>query len=366
LVTIVEFADFECPYCAQVKPTLDELLRRYPNDLRLVFKHCPLEFHRRALPAAQLALLARARGGDRAFFAAADALFAQRGHLSDADLQEVGQRLKLARTEIDRVLTRAPYQAAIDADQAQAEELEVDGAPQFFVNGVRVVGARSLDEFVSVVESELVKAKALLKRPLERAGLYAEIVRTATGPVPESRPVSPPTAVSPTRGPASAPVEIQVFADFQCSFCRQGVATLGEVSKAYPGLIRVVWRNVPLSMHARARPAARAALEAFAQRGASGFWQMHDRLFAAQDREDGLSDAALLDHARQLGLDLARFRAALRDGRHDAAIDLDLAAAIRAGVDGTPAFLINGYYLSGARPMAVFRRIVDYARTHVQ
>jgi protein-disulfide isomerase len=169
---------------------------------------------------------------------------------------------------------------------------------------------------------------------------------------------------SPTRGPASAPIEIQVFADFECPFCRRGEATLAELERAHPGQIRVVWRNLPLAGHRHARAAARAALEAFAQRGSQGFWRMHDLLYAAQDQEDGFGQAALESYAQRLGLDAERFRQAFRDGRHDATLTADESAAVVAGIDGTPAFLINGYFIAGARPLGAFERVVRFALDH--
>jgi protein-disulfide isomerase len=362
LVTIVEFADFECPFCALAQKTVDEVMRRYPRDVRLVFKHFPLDAHRRARPAAMLALWVRARRGDAGFFAAADAMFARHGRLDDAELRGVGQRLGLGAAEVERALGQSsPHQAAIDADLDLGAELEVEGTPQFFVNGTRLGGALPVGDFVEVVDSELVKARAMVARGVPRARLYDAIVRDATGPAPEKKSIAAPTVASPTRGPSSAPIEIQVFADFECPFCRRGEATLAELERAHPGQIRVTWRNLPLAGHRHARAAARAALEAFAQRGNQGFWRMHDLLYAGQDQEDGLGLAALEGYARRLGLDVERFRQALADQRHDATLTADESAAVMAGIDGTPAFLVNGYFIAGARPLGVFERVVRYA-----
>ncbi len=83
---------------------------------------------------------------------------------------------------------------------------------------------------------------------------------------------------------------------------------------------------------------------------------MHDRFYEHQSA--GLDQAALEGHAQALGLDLARFRTALADGRHDAAIDADISIAKQASINGTPAFVINGYLLSGAQPVVAFKRII--------
>jgi protein-disulfide isomerase len=189
-------------------------------------------------------------------------------------------------------------------------------------------------------------------------------MKTASEPAPpERKEVPAPTANNPARGAAKGQFVIQVFSDFQCPFCNRALPTLKELDQRYPGKIRWVWHNLPLPFHPQAKAAARAALEARAQQGDAGFWKMHDLLFAAQK---DLSDDALIAQARRLGLDLERFRAALADGRHDAAIDADLAIAQKAGISGTPGFVINGYFLAGSQPVATFAKIINYAAKHPQ
>jgi protein-disulfide isomerase len=110
-------------------------------------------------------------------------------------------------------------------------------------------------------------------------------------------------------------------------------------------------------------PAARAAMEAYAQRGDAGFWKMHDRIYATQAT---LEDADLNAHAQALGLDMTRFVAALSDGRHDAAIDRDKQLAGRLGIHGTPGFVINDYFLSGAQPLDQLEKLVKRALEDVR
>jgi predicted DsbA family dithiol-disulfide isomerase len=135
------------------------------------------------------------------------------------------------------------------------------------------------------------------------------------------------------------------------------------VPEQFPGQIRLVWHNLPLDFHARARPAATAALEAFTQKGNTAFWEMHAAMFESRDN----GDRPLLDHdslvklARRSGLDVKRFETALQDGRHEAAIEADLALARAAGIDGTPGFVINGRVITGARPLRYFSALVRNA-----
>jgi protein-disulfide isomerase len=154
------------------------------------------------------------------------------------------------------------------------------------------------------------------------------------------------TTQSPSRGPENAKVTLQIFSDFECPFCVQTAPAIAAVERRYPDQLRVVWRNYPLPFHERARPAARAALEAFAQGGNVKFWAMHDWLYGS--RAD-LSDAGLQQAATQLSLDATRVVQAARSAQYDARIDADMAAADAAGIEGTPAVFINDYYLMGAR-----------------
>jgi protein-disulfide isomerase len=166
------------------------------------------------------------------------------------------------------------------------------------------------------------------------------------------------SAQNPVKGPANAKVTLQVFSDFECPFCVRAAPTLDDVIERYAGRVRLVWRNYPLPMHERARPAARAALSAFQQKGNDAFWAFHDWLYSPQA---DLSDAGLMRAAARLSLDATRFAAALHDSSLDASIVADMAAADAAGVEGTPAVFINDYYLMGARSHAEYSIVIERA-----
>lgn len=170
--------------------------------------------------------------------------------------------------------------------------------------------------------------------------------------------VPPVSAQNPGRGPASAKVILQVFSDFECPFCVRSAPTLDDVVEQFATRVRLVWRNYPLPMHARARPAARAALAARAQGGDDAFWKLHDWLYGPQA---DLSDAGLKQAASKLSLDAARFEQALRDPALDRQIDADMAAGDAAGIEGTPAVYINDYYMMGARSHAEYRIVIERA-----
>jgi protein-disulfide isomerase len=158
---------------------------------------------------------------------------------------------------------------------------------------------------------------------------------------------------APSRGPSDAKVTIAVFSDFQCPFCRRGEAVLQRVLEKYGDKVRVVFLNRPLPMHAHARLAATAALAAGEQ---GHFWEFHDWLFSGQAT---LDRDGLLAEAGRLGLDTARFTAALDSGRFDARIDADVAQATKLGVAGTPTFFVNGERIVGAQADDVFSQQID-------
>jgi protein-disulfide isomerase len=365
LVTIVEFFDYQCPFCRHVQPTLNELLARYPKDVRLVLRQNPLPFHARALPAANLALEARAEQGDAGFFAASHALFDPERGLEDSDLLALAEELKLDPERVKKAIAKNGHASEIEADSDLASDLNAAGTPYFFINGLRLVGAQPLENFVTLVETQKKVAEALVRVGTARARVYDEIIqRAAEPPAPEQKVLPAPSAENPTRGPANAPVVIQEFADFQCPFCVRVEPTLRDLERAFPGQLRFVWHDLPLPFHEHARPAAIFAREARAQKGDAGFWKLHDLMFAARSDEPAFSAERLTEYARALGLNEARAKTAQGDGRHDPGLARDQAIADSANIRGTPAFVINGYFLAGAQPLSAFKRIVRYALSH--
>jgi protein-disulfide isomerase len=165
---------------------------------------------------------------------------------------------------------------------------------------------------------------------------------------------------APVRGPADALVTIVVFSDFQCPFCLRVVPTLDRIMQTYGADVRIVFRHNPLPFHPDAGPAAEASMEAYAQRGAIGFWRMHDLLF---ENQRALDRASLERYAAQVGLDLGRFRMALDGHVHQAAIEADQRLATQLGARGTPSFFINGRSLVGAQPFEAFQAVIDEALT---
>ncbi len=360
LVTVVMFSDFQCPFCKRVEPTLEQLRASYGDDLRIVWKDQPLRFHLRAEPAAEFARYAYAEKGNAAFWQVHDALFASQPKLEDEDFEAIASRVGINWARAKAAIAQSRFRARIEQSSELATDYQARGTPHFFINGVRLAGAQPLEKFKELIDKQLVAARALVERGTPRARVYEAVVKDGKlPPPPETKEVAPPNARAPFRGNPSAPVVIQQFADFQCPFCARVQATLREIEKEFGAQVKVVYRHYPLPFHENAKVAAEAAEEALAQRGQTGFWAFHDALYQAQSQ--GTDRERLEALAAEQHLDMARFRAALDSEAHAARISADEQAATKAGINGTPAFIINGYFLSGAQPKAAFVRLIRRA-----
>ena len=161
-------------------------------------------------------------------------------------------------------------------------------------------------------------------------------------------------AIGPSRGPSDAKVTIVEFSDFQCPFCGRAHDTVEEVMRAYPGKVKLVFRQMPLTqIHPNAFKAAEASLCAHDQ---GKFWEYHDNLFKNQQQ---LAVDKLKEYASQVGLDSAKFNSCLDGNTKEALVRADMKEAEGAGVQGTPAFFINGVFLNGAVPIEQFREVID-------
>lgn len=362
-VTMILFSDYQCPFCVRAAETVAKLEVEYGDKLRVVFKHNPLPFHPRAEPAAELTLEARAQKGDAGFWKVNDLLWARNGKLDDHDLDAVAVAAGLDVALTAKAIKTHKYKAQIEQDQDLADEVQASGTPHFFINGQRLVGAQPLEKFREVIDAQLAVAKAAIAKATPAAKVYEALQKDAkAAPPPEKKIVAAPGKDSPSRGPANAKVTVQIFADFQCPFCKRVNPTLTELDAAFPGKIRFVWRNLPLPMHANAPLAAEAAREAFAQKGSAGFWKMHDRMFENLGQDpDALERPAIDRYAASMGLDPRKFADALATRAHKAFVDAEVAAANAAGISGTPAFLVNDYFLSGAQPLGKFKKAVERA-----
>lgn len=359
LVTLIIYSDFQCPFCKRVEDTLKQVSDTYGNDVRMVWKDNPLPFHNRAKPAAALGRFAYMKKGDKGFWDAHDAMFASAPKLEDDDLKAVAEKLGLDWGQVKAAIDSNKFGERMDQSVESASDFQARGTPHFFINGVRLSGAQPFDKFKSVIDEQLAKAKAVVAKGTPKSRVYEEVTKDGKEPPPpEKKEVAAPDASSPSKGGQNAKVVIQVFSDFQCPFCKRVVETMNSIERAYGNKIKIVWRHMPLPFHKDAPLASEAAQEAFAQKGSAAFWKFHDKLFEAQP---DIQRPKLEAIAQELGLDMDKFKAALDSGKHKAKVEADNKLGNAAGINGTPAFVINGYFLSGAQPEAAFKKLINRA-----
>jgi len=369
LVTIVEFSEFQCPFCARVLPTIKQVQDTYGNDVRIVWRNLPLGFHQNADPAAQLAMEAYEQGGDEKFWEVHDMLFENQKALSRADLENYAQQAGLDMEKVKKAIDEKAHSDQIAEDTKLAATIGARGTPNFFINGRNVRGAVPFASFQKVIDEELKTAKELQEKGVTKAQMYATITKNglekAAPPKPQQRPGQPdPNAVykvplegdEPQKGPDDALVTIVEFSDFECPFCGRVEPTIASVRDKYGKDVRVVWMNNPLPFHKNAKPAANAALEAYAQKGDEGFWAMHEKLFANQK---ALTTENLEKFAKEIGLNMKKFKAAIENDKYAETIKEQQALSTKLGARGTPSFFINGRNLRGAQPLASFERVID-------
>lgn len=148
-VTIVEFADFQCPYCADAEATLRRVEESRPSSVRRAFRHLPLPFHPYAWDAAVAAECAHEQGS---FWPMARALFDQKGALYPDAIRQCAQVVGLDLQRFDRCLGSAEPKERVAADQKLALAVGVDGTPGFFINGQPLAGAQPLKVFLKVID----------------------------------------------------------------------------------------------------------------------------------------------------------------------------------------------------------------------
>jgi protein-disulfide isomerase len=151
-ITIVEFSDYECPYCVKAEPTVKELLAKYPNKIKLVYRDFPLPMHPKAPKAAEAAHCA---GDQGKYWPMHDKLFAPGAKLEVADLKTTAREVGLDGAKFDKCLDSGEKAKEVDMHRKAGDEAGVSGTPAFFINGRPLSGAQPLEAFSAIVDQEL-------------------------------------------------------------------------------------------------------------------------------------------------------------------------------------------------------------------
>ncbi len=180
LVTIVTWSDFQCPYCSRVTSTIETLRKDYGSDLRYVFKHNPLAFHKDARPAA---IAAEAAGEQGKFFEMHDKLFENQRDLTEKNFIRWAKELKLDVKKFKRDIDSSAIHDRVDRQQKEGVALGARGTPSFFVNGRFLSGAQPVPAFKKLIDEEMGKANSKIAAGTPRSGVYrATIAGGRTSP----------------------------------------------------------------------------------------------------------------------------------------------------------------------------------------
>jgi protein-disulfide isomerase len=346
-VTIIEFSDFQCPFSNRVQPTIEKILDKYPQEVRHVFKQHPLNIHKDAQLAAEASLAAGGQGG---FWDMHDIIFDNSQNIKEENLLEYALEIGLDVEQFKNDLKDRVFQAQVESEIQEANELGATATPVFFINGRYLSGAKQLGSFVNVIDEELSgkqipsKWSNNLKEGRKKRHEKKEI---------PNKIYEIPVGESFWKGSKDAPVTVVMFQDFQCPFSRRSQTTINKLIRKYPEKVKVVFKNFPLGFHKEAVIAAEAAMAAGSQ---GKFWEMHDMNFANQKQ---LKIENLRANARQLGIDMNQFNDNMKTRQFKKIINEDIEIAKEVGVRGTPTFFVNGRKLVGAKPLTEFEKIID-------
>jgi len=359
-VTIVEFTDYQCPFCQRHSTeTMPPLIANMIETGRVyyVVKDFPLDnIHAEARAGATAA---RCAGEQDAYWQMHDAIFnaqsqwAGQGLGANVVFADMSASLGLDVDAFTACQDSGRYDAQVQANVEEGASLGVRGTPFFFIDGYPINGAQPYDLFEYAIS-------------LAEAGTLADAY---TRPEPQPEPTTPAGPVDVATddiafaiGDPNAAVTLVEFTDYQCPFCaRHFQQTFPLIKENYvdTGQVYYVFKDFPLtSIHPQAVDAAQSARCAGEQ---EAYLEMHNALFLRQ--EDWADNQSAVDifveMAGQIGLDADSFTACLESGKYESAVMADLDEGVGFGVRGTPAFFINGNLLSGAQPYDAFVQAIS-------
>ena len=155
-VTIVEYSDFECPFCQRFHPTVLQALSDYPEDVRWVYRHFPLSnIHPQAQPAAEASECVAEQKGDEGFWSFVDAMFKNQSRLGSSYYREVAGEIGVNLAQFDSCVSSNKYADKVDSDYSSGIQIGVTGTPGSFVNGVPVLGAVPYAQLKAIIEAQM-------------------------------------------------------------------------------------------------------------------------------------------------------------------------------------------------------------------
>ncbi len=367
-VTIVEFANFQCPFSKGVEAPLQKLLNDYQGKVRLVWKDDPLAVHSQAELSASVAREARAQKGEQGFWAAHDLFLDRAFKPSIKTLLEAAKKLELDLPKVERAVADRSYAELITADADVADDFGLHETPTFFVNGRRVAATPTLDKLRAAIDAELARLQPLLAQGTPPDKIYERVMQQARGGVPlEIKAFAVSTVASPSRGAPKSAVTLIQFCEFENFLCKLVDPTVDELLQKFPDELGAIWVDVPNPASEPSRRASLAARAAYRHGGVEGFDRMRRLLLEAQRKPDAFSNWALLQYADAIHLPRGDFKAGLEDPALIGEVEGDAQKVRQLGLAAElPAFLVcgpdfcssGGYLLSGGQPKRAFEKRV--------
>lgn len=358
-VTIVEFSDMECPFCRRAATTLGQVMEAYPGKIRLIFKHAPLDFHKRARAAHQALLAAGMQGR---FWEMHDLIFAAK-NIERPQLISFARELKLDEKTFTDALDSEAFASIIERDSSEAVALGIDGRPTFFINGRKLEGAKSFDAFKIAIDEALqqrqsdssVSANTITPAAPPTALTTDAVRQPSTASVVNNAEVEKQKAIDARvmKGNPNAAVRIVWYSDLGSSLTPKAAALIAEVMRDYPDKIQIQFKHRPLETRPQTFEIHEAAFAAAAH---NKFWEMHDLILAHNGK---VTRSDLTAFAAKLDLPIAEFTNALDKGTYRTQVETDLREARRREVRGSPVFFIGDTRIDGLQPAAMMREIIN-------
>jgi len=155
-VFVMEFSDYQCPYCGSFHPTMQQVISEYDGQVAWVYKHFPLDsLHPQARPSAEAAECVAEQAGDEGFWQFTDAMFANQNSLNAALYETVASEIGVDLAQFKNCVSSRKYQDRVESDYQQGIAYGVDGTPASFVNGIPVKGALPFSTISQIIDSEL-------------------------------------------------------------------------------------------------------------------------------------------------------------------------------------------------------------------
>ncbi len=271
------------------------------------------------------------------------------------------KKFDLIQNSLDELIDNRLLEAEAKAKKVTVEKLMQDvatkttpvtdeEAKRYYDANQRRYGGKSFEEAKPVVIGQLT-----MRNRSKAYDTYLETLRQKAGvQVLWERPrVTVSTDDDPSKGPKNAPVTIIEFTEYQCPFCRKARPVVNQILATYGDKVHYVLRDFPLNFHKQAKDAANAAQCAGEQ---GKYWEFSDKLW---DKQGNHTQEVFAEIADDIGLDEDKFATCATSKKYYAEIQKDASAGAEAGVSGTPAYFINGVFVSGAQPFENFKQIID-------